>query len=74
MECSGSSLCGYGGLFPIGCSSAAICRLKIIQTRKDSPCASDMPTSLFGRGPWRGFDGPDGKHGLERRPRLDKIT
>ena len=30
MECSGSSVCGYGGFFPIGCSGAAICRPKLI--------------------------------------------
>ena len=30
MECRGSSVCGYGGLFSIGCSDAAICRPKLI--------------------------------------------
>ena len=30
MECRGSRVCRYGGLFSIGCSDAAICRLKLI--------------------------------------------
>ena len=43
MECSGSRVCGYGGSIPIGCSSAAICWLKMIQALQEMP---DTPNNL----------------------------
>jgi len=44
MECSGSRVCGYGGFFPSGYCSAAICRLNQQELEM-----TDMPTSLEGK-------------------------